>query len=110
LIRGFPGEKGRGSGVGWGVEGGEGRPWEVDWGTVLLLPLGLVLVVVRGAHQMVRRAGHLRPSMAKVFQSTDGQHKALLMAKPVEAGVLEVFNVDRCHLVNRRVPLLPQAW
>jgi len=60
--------------VGWGVEGGEGRPWEVDWGTVLLLPLGLVLVVVRGVHHVVRRAGHLRPSMAEVFQSTDGQH------------------------------------
>ena len=74
LIRGFPGEKGRGSGVGWGVKGGEGRPWEVDWRTVLLLALGLVLVVVRGAHQVVRRAGHLRPAMAKVFQSTDGQH------------------------------------
>ena len=39
----------------------------------------------------------------------DETHKALLMAKPVEAGVFKVFNVDRCHLVNRCVPLLPQA-
>ena len=31
------------------------------------------------------------------------------MAKPVEAGVLEVFNIDRRHLVHRRVALLPQA-
>ena len=36
-------------------------------------------------------------------------HEALLMAKPVESGVLEVFDVDRRYLVNRRVPLLPQA-
>ena len=69
----------------------------------------------------------MRPSVAKVFQSTDGQHlermlikvndqggkvwpyQALLMAKPVEAGVLEVFDIDRRHLVHCRVPLLPQA-
>ena len=31
------------------------------------------------------------------------------MAEPVEAGVLEVFNIDRSHLVDRRVALLPQA-
>ena len=60
--------------MGWGVKGGEGGPWEVDWWTVLLLPLRLELVVVRGAHHLVWRARHLRPSVAKVFQSTDGQH------------------------------------
>ena len=44
--------------MGWSVEGGEGRPWEVDWRTVLLLlTLGLVLVVV--ACHLVGRACHL---------------------------------------------------
>ena len=57
-IRSFPGEKRRGSGMGWSVEGGEGRPWEVDWRTVLLLlTLGLVLVVV--SCHLVGRACHL---------------------------------------------------
>ena len=61
--------------MGWGVKGGEGRPWEVDWWAVLLLHLRLVgLVVVRGACHVLRRARHLRTSVAKVFQSTDGQH------------------------------------
>ena len=42
-------------------------------------------------------------------QFNDKTHEALLMAKPVEAGVLEVLDVDGRHLVNRCVPLLPQA-
>ena len=36
-------------------------------------------------------------------------HKSLLMAEPVEAGVLKVLNIDGGHLVHRGVSLLPQA-
>jgi len=75
---------------------------------VTLALVALVLEVVRLS--LMRRARQLRTAMAEVFQTADGKHKSLLMAEPVEAGVLEILNVDGGHLVHRRVPLLPQAW
>ena len=53
----------------------------MDWWAVLLLPLGLVLIVVRGARHVLRRARYLRSSVAKVFQSTDGEYLHRIMIK-----------------------------
>ena len=57
--------------------------------------------------------GWQAPERRVVLERKNGRkswtHKSLLMAEPVEAGVLKILNIDGGHLVHRRVPLLPQA-